>query len=261
MLEQPGALDGVTELRPEERREGVHRQEESRARPVPLPIGAGEGPARHEIVDMGVGLQRASPGVEHAEEAGLIAEAEAGVGGERLDRCGGSGEERLIADPGMATKKRPQRLGNGKGEHEVVGGQRHGELAFEPLVGFAAMAGGAVAIAAAAGDAVGLAAGTALEHDAARLRGAAGQDRSDHLALRRGHRIAEALEILRCVGEKDFCSAPISEPSHDRVDERVGVLVALAGEVQVDHGGLQAGMPEVALDDAQVHLCSSRCVA
>src|SRR3990172_2472550 len=50
-----------------------------------------------------------------------------------------------------------------------------------------------------------------------------------------------------------FWSAPISEPRHDRVDQCIGVLVALAREVQVDHGGLQTGMPEMALDDAQVH--------
>jgi len=49
-------------------------------------------------VDVGVVVERSPPGVQHAEEPGLIAQMEAGLSGERPDRTGGGGEQRLIAD-------------------------------------------------------------------------------------------------------------------------------------------------------------------
>jgi hypothetical protein len=39
---------------------------------------------------------------------------------------------------------------------------------------------------------------------------------------------------------------------HERVDQLVGVLVAFARQVQVDHRGLQAKMTQVLLDHAQI---------
>ena len=36
------------------------------------------------------------------------------------------------------------------------------------------------------------------------------------------------------------------------IDQLVGVLLTLLGEVEIEHGGFQLGMAHVALDDAQV---------
>lgn len=43
------------------------------------------------------------------------------------------------------------------------------------------------------------------------------------------------------------------QPSHDGVDELVGVLLPLLGEVEVDHGGLQVRVAQVPLDGPEVH--------
>ena len=42
------------------------------------------------------------------------------------------------------------------------------------------------------------------------------------------------------------------ESLHDVVDDVGGILVALLGEVEIEHGGLQSGVAEVALDDAEI---------
>ena len=42
------------------------------------------------------------------------------------------------------------------------------------------------------------------------------------------------------------------ESLHHVIDQLVGVLLTLLGEVEIEHGGLELGMAHVALDDAQV---------
>jgi len=42
------------------------------------------------------------------------------------------------------------------------------------------------------------------------------------------------------------------ESLHHVIDQLVGVLMALLGEVEIEHGGFELGMAHVALDDAQV---------
>jgi hypothetical protein len=42
------------------------------------------------------------------------------------------------------------------------------------------------------------------------------------------------------------------ESLHHVIDQLVGVLLTLLGEVEIEHGGFQLGMAHVALDDAQV---------
>jgi len=49
--------------------------------------------------------------------------------------------------------------------------------------------------------------------------------------------------------------APILESLHDLVDELTGVFMSLLGEVEIDHGGLQAGMAHVFLDDPEIDSC------
>ena len=42
------------------------------------------------------------------------------------------------------------------------------------------------------------------------------------------------------------------ESLHHVVNQLAGVFLALLGQVEIEHGGLESGVAEVALDDAQV---------
>ena len=40
---------------------------------------------------------------------------------------------------------------------------------------------------------------------------------------------------------------------HERVDTLVGIFMSFVGEVEVDHGGFESRVPQVELDEAEVH--------
>lgn len=42
------------------------------------------------------------------------------------------------------------------------------------------------------------------------------------------------------------------ESLHHMVDELRGILLTLLGQVEIEHGSFEAGVAEIALDDAQV---------
>ena len=42
------------------------------------------------------------------------------------------------------------------------------------------------------------------------------------------------------------------EPIHERIDVGERIFLPLVGQVQIDHGGLQAGVPQILLNEAQV---------
>ena len=46
--------------------------------------------------------------------------------------------------------------------------------------------------------------------------------------------------------------APMLEILHECIDVRDRIFLSLVGQVQIDHGRLQAGVPQILLDDAQV---------
>lgn len=46
--------------------------------------------------------------------------------------------------------------------------------------------------------------------------------------------------------------APMSQALHERVDVGDRIFLPIAGQVQIDHGRLQAAVPQILLDDAQV---------
>ena len=45
----------------------------------------------------------------------------------------------------------------------------------------------------------------------------------------------------------------LGEPVHERVDQLIRIVLTPGGQMQIAHGGLQVAVPEVALDDADVH--------
>jgi hypothetical protein len=85
---------------------------------MPGPVLRRKRPARHDVVNVRVGLPLAPPRVEHAEEARLIAPDEAGVTDQGFDGLGRGFEERPLAQPLMVIEKRPQGFGHGEGEPE-----------------------------------------------------------------------------------------------------------------------------------------------
>ena len=45
----------------------------------------------------------------------------------------------------------------------------------------------------------------------------------------------------------------IFETPHALVDDLKRIFLSFLGEMQIDHGGFEPGMPQIALDDAQVY--------
>ena len=45
---------------------------------------------------------------------------------------------------------------------------------------------------------------------------------------------------------------PIFKPPHAFVDDLTGVFLTFVGEMQIDHGGFEHGMAQVALDGTDV---------
>ena len=45
----------------------------------------------------------------------------------------------------------------------------------------------------------------------------------------------------------------IAESRHDRIDDPVGILLSLAGQMEILHGGLETGVSEIALNNSDIH--------
>ncbi len=69
--------------------------------------------------------------------------------------------------------------------------------------------------------------------------------------LRRPERSFQSSQVLRSEAVEDLFDG-ISQPSHQRVDAGVGVLLTFAGQIQIHHGGFQQRMAEVLLDHPEV---------
>jgi hypothetical protein len=64
------------------------------------------------------------------------------------------------------------------------------------------------------------------------------------------------LDILFAkVFEDPFEFAHGSEIFHQIVDPLIGILLSFLGEMEIDHGGHQLGMPQVALDGPDIDPC------
>ena len=220
---------------------------------MPLAIGAGQRPTGHQVMDVRVILQLPAPGVQHPEEAGQLAADEARVGGEFADRSGGGFEQPLIAQALMRAQERAQGLGHGEGEHEVMPGHLAPLLALQPGLRLGVLATWTVSVAAAAGHHMGLAAGLAVIQRAAGRRGATALDGANHLVVVSRHRFGKAREVVRAVITEQLLERAHSQIPHQLVDQRIGILLPFAGQMQVDHGGLETGMAHVLLDHPQVH--------
>ena len=119
-----------------------------------LAVG-GEGAGGNDVVDVGMVVHGAAPGVKNAGEARQVRAEEAGISGELLESRGRGLEEGVVAGALVAAHDGAKGLGQGEGEQEVRAGKLSIELGIEPEVGFVGLALGAVAVAAGAMDRVG----------------------------------------------------------------------------------------------------------
>ena len=117
----------------------------------------------------------------------------------------------------MRTEEHPQRLGNRKGQHEMVAWQLPCDLFFKPLIGVAVLAPWTVPITAGAVNSVCLTTGIALINDRAIVFGTTVDHGVDHLAVFHGHRLGIPQEIVRAVGAED-----VIDDAHLRVPPSPG---------------------------------------
>jgi hypothetical protein len=163
----------------------------------PLAAVGTQAAAGHQVVNVGMEDEGAAPGVEHAQHAQLGAQAP-GVGGQLLQGLGAGGKEQVQRNLEMGADEHPQRFGQGEGDQEVRGGQKESLLlALEPGVGVGLAAERTVPVVAGVITVVKAVAVGAGQEFSAPGRGAAGQDRVQHLSLPRRHGGAEAPEIIR----------------------------------------------------------------
>ena len=212
LIEQFCLLHKITELGAEDDRESLERHKEIGSGGMPGAIGGTNGAARNDVVDVGMILKSASPGVQHPEEARQIATNVLGICGEFLDSSGGSLEQSRVTGALVLAHERAQRFGECKGNQEVVPRELALDLFFKPLLSFVVLAGGAVAIAAGNKELLRLGAALALvKRDTASL-GATGHDGVDDFAMDLRHGRGITLEILGAKGGEDF-----TDGGHDRV--------------------------------------------
>ena len=88
LIEQFCLLHQITELGPEDGRESLERHKEIGSGGMPGAIGGTNGAARNDVVDVGMILKSASPGMQDPEEARQIATDVLGICGEFLDGSG-----------------------------------------------------------------------------------------------------------------------------------------------------------------------------
>jgi hypothetical protein len=195
-------------------------------------------------------LQRAAPGVQHAEEPRLFRAHVLGIGRQDLQRLAGGLEHCGIGDALVGTNPVAQ-LGRQRERQQEVGtGQQPGGLFLEPCLGLVLLAGGAVPVAAGAAHGMGVPAGRTGIEDRAQPAGAAGGNGMDHFAVLGRHRLAEALEVVSAVPPQDVGDGGHGL-LHEPADHGDHVLLALGGQMQMHRRGLQAAVAQTLLDQPQ----------
>ena len=161
---------------------------------------------------MGMILQRSSPSMQEAEEAGEIGTNVLLIGGEFFDGIGGSLEQSGVSQALVLSHEGAQWFWDCKGNQEMVSWELALDLFLQPLLGFTVLAGGTVAIATGAIELARLCAAiTLVERDTTSLR-TASHDGIDDFAMSLGHHVGVALEVLGTEDCKDFMDG-----GHDRV--------------------------------------------
>lgn len=126
-----GMLQLGQELAPEESAEHTDGKEEARSTGLPGVPVVGEAPCGDDAVHVGMVDEGLAPGVEDGEEAEAGAEV-TGIGGDLLERAGGTAQEEIIEDGRILESQRREALRQGEDDMRV-GHRQHVDLArFEP---------------------------------------------------------------------------------------------------------------------------------
>jgi len=80
-----------------------------------FPVAA-DGAGRDQVVDVGMILELATPGVQDASKAGQIGTQPAGIASQLLEGLGRGLKQGFIARTLMGAEKVAERLGHGEGE-------------------------------------------------------------------------------------------------------------------------------------------------
>ncbi len=232
--------------------------------------------ARHdEVYVRMIVFQVPAPGMQHAQEAELLTAQVLRLSQQRPNRLAAGTEDGRVTGFRVGAQQGPQFLWNRKSHDEMLHGQQFAGLPGEPLLRLFALAMGTMAIAAGTSDPVTGLAGPAAVNQIAQLARSTAGDQSQYLAVMGWHPGLILGEIVRsklpqCIGDRNI---PRGTPcigdrtgrlgGGEHLAGRIGVPMAGGkqlvnhlpgigfgdlGQVQVDHRGLQARMPQVFLD-------------
>jgi len=203
-FQQPRYADLIPELSPEESGECPDGEKEIGSRGMPGVILCGEGSPGGDVVDVGMVLELATPGVKDAPEAGEIGSYELLVGGQGFQCLGRCLEHGLVAKALVGPDEGAELLWDREGDQEVWSWQLAFHLSMEPKLSFVVLAGGAVAVAARAEDEMGLMTlGTVVEHGAVGFTLAVDDGLGDlEMVIRDG--IPEPEEVVGSIDSEDI---------------------------------------------------------
>jgi len=223
---------------------------------VPGMVLRRDGSSGDDVMDVGVVVELTAPGVEDTEEAWEISSDVLGISSQGDHGLGRGCEQGIVRGALVAADEGVELLGDGEGDEEMVSWHLPLHLFMEPLMSLLVLTGGAVTVSAGAEEEMGFTTLLTLIESGSEGLGSTVDDGTDDLEVIAGHGVFVPFHVLRAVGSEDVidCSHGL-ESLHDLVDELTGVFVSLLGEVEIDHGGLQAGMAHVFLDDPQIDSC------
>ena len=253
-------LEGGVQAAAEARGEGLIVDEEAVAGGAMEGFVFGvEGGGGNDEVDVGMVLDLAAPGVQHAGEA---EPGSAGLGGgDVLEGGGALAQEEWIEDFGMEEAEGAQFLRQGEGDHEVGHGQEPGFLFSGPdlLVEGTASGAGAV-VAAVPGVVFGLAAAALIEPPAEGGR-AAREDAPHGPVVVGGELVPVGMGVVFPMRTEQVCQVErhgadgLLLDSGQGAQGVAGLGLADLGEVEVDEGGLEGAVAEVGGDLPQAGAC------
>jgi hypothetical protein len=221
-----------------------------------FPLGAIQGNAAtgDDDVQVVVIQQGLAPGMEDGGEADLGSQV---VAAELQQSLADGLEEEGVEGLAILAEEGIEFMGQGEDEMEVGDGQEVLALAFQPVAGVGALAGGAVAVAAGVGNEVFLAAfGAAVAVAAERVGATLHEGVEDapvmggQLGIARGHGPAQDLAQSGAGGHG---SGPGGGDGGevDEIQRTLDLGDPLPAYVEVEGGGLEAGMSEQLLHDGQ----------
>jgi hypothetical protein len=246
-------LEGAVEAAAEAGGEGLIVDEETVAGGAMEGFVFGmEGGGGNDEVDVGVVLDLAAPGVQHAGEAEFRAVVFGGA--DVLEGGGALAQEEWIEDFGMDEAEVAQFLRQGEGDHEVGHGQEPGFLFGGPdlLVEGTAPGAGAV-VAAVVGVVLFLAAAALIEPPAEGGR-AAREDAPHGPVVVGGELVAVGMGVVFPMRAEQVCQVEghgangVLLDSGQGAQGVAGLGLADLGEVEIDEGGLEGGVAEVGGD-------------